>query len=759
MKRFSTRVLSFVIVLAMAVSMLAGFASAAAVEWPGTPTGYKSASDVRYVNYSGYIANWGARGENCTFLPSYAQNYYTGSYTYAALSANAGGTSQGNATSSALYSALKSMLKAKQTKETTYNGTRDLFCVTDCVNGNYNYISSFYSGMKLNGEWGTGWNREHTWPNSKGNDNQDNDIMMLRPTSNEENSDRGNDAYGESSGYYDPNKESSGALNLRGDCARIVLYCYVRWENQSYMWGKSGVMEDLDVLLKWMEEDPVDTWEMGRNDSVQSITGVRNVFIDYPELAWQLFGRDVPDGYVTPSGSMGGSETCNHVWNAGSVTTAASCTQPGVMTYTCTLCGRTKTESIPAAGHNFVGGVCTVCGASQGAVYALANTLNTGDEVILYNAGNSKAVPATMKGSYYLDSVDIAAVNGVISNPDASIVWKVTKNSDGTYTFKNGSDTLSINWDTSSSKTSLSLDGLNPKIAADVCSAANNSFYLRSATQTGKYGNIYLEWYANYTEFSAYDTTTARLTEKDFGFQFYVKGGSIAPTEPTTAPTEPTTAPTEPTTAPIEPTTAPSGDYVAIYYPKDSKVMTTESYLYNNKKTEMVAADATLSGGKLTTSATNVALFRMTTANGVTTFKTADGKYLEADGTNVQLVSAENDNTKFILEPNGSDYFIKCATATYNNNPQYIEVYSGYFTVYSKSATADASIYTFNFYPLGGGTAPTEPTTAPTEPTAAPTEPTTAPVEPTEAPDGSFVLSSSIKNGDQVVIYNPGHGM
>ena len=66
---------------------------------------------------------------------------------------------------------------------------------------------------------------------------------MLRPTATSENSSRSNTAYGESGSYYDPNDESSGTYNLRGDCARIVLYVYVRWGNTSYMWGTSGVME------------------------------------------------------------------------------------------------------------------------------------------------------------------------------------------------------------------------------------------------------------------------------------------------------------------------------------------------------------------------------------------------------------------------------------------------------------------------------------------------------------------------------------
>lgn len=62
------------------------------------------------------------------------------------------------------------------------------------------------------------------------------------------------------------------------------------------------VIESLDTLLEWMQEDPVDTWEMSRNDCVQQVQGNRNVFIDYPEFAWLLFGRELPADYDTPSG-------------------------------------------------------------------------------------------------------------------------------------------------------------------------------------------------------------------------------------------------------------------------------------------------------------------------------------------------------------------------------------------------------------------------------------------------------------------------
>ncbi|MBE5888376.1 MAG: hypothetical protein E7283_06005 [Lachnospiraceae bacterium] len=337
-----------------------------------TATGYTSASDVKYQYHEGkYISNWGARGEVATFLSPNAEKFYTGSYTYDVLSDKQGGTSQSSAPSSALYKALQSMMKAEHSHQTSYGETRYQYRYTDCVSNNTSNISSFYSGKVLSGTWDSGstWNREHTWPNSKGlGGNDENDIMMLRPTWVQENSSRGNTAYGEGGSYYDPGE------SVRGDCARIVLYVYVRWGNTSKMWGTGGVMENMDVLLKWMEEDPVDTWEMGRNDAVESITGTRNVFVDYPEYAWLLFGEEIPEDMTTPSGiAKSGDDGNNDSGNGGNTGNdnpsnpackhtntrlghekAATCTKEG---YTgdleCEDCGAVVKAGtkIPATGH------------------------------------------------------------------------------------------------------------------------------------------------------------------------------------------------------------------------------------------------------------------------------------------------------------------------------------------------------------------------------------------------------------------------
>ncbi len=201
------------------------------------------------------------------------------------------------------------------------------------------------------------------------------------------------------------------------------------------------------------------------------------------------------------------------------------------------------------------------------------------------------------------------------------------------------------------------------------------------------------------------------------------------------------------------------GDTVVIYYPKASKVMTGEDYLYNNKKHELVAADATLTDNVLAVPDEAVRLM-VSVADGKYTFATADGKYLEADGTNVQLVSAQSANTLFQLETAaaGTDnYYIKCDSATYNGSAQYIEYYGGYFTVYSLN-TSNTPIFTFQFF-SEDGEGPTPETTytvtlnpgdAEGEPQTIEdvTSPYTLPDCPFEAPEGCVFDGWQADNGD-----------
>ena len=64
-------------------------------------------------------------------------------------------------------------------------------------------------------------------------------------------------------------------------------------------------------------------------------------------------------------------QALGHSWDAGKITKAATCTETGVKTYTCTRCQKTKTEEIKATGHKevkdaAVAATCEKAGKSEG---------------------------------------------------------------------------------------------------------------------------------------------------------------------------------------------------------------------------------------------------------------------------------------------------------------------------------------------------------------------------------------------------------
>ena len=173
--------------------------------------------------------------------------------------------------------------------------------------------------------------------------------------------------------------------------------------------------------------------------------------------------------------------------------------------------------------------------------YVKADTIATGDQVVIYNAGNGYAVAGEMLGSYYLKpAAATVAENALTADSFDKLVWTVTKNEDGTYSFKQGTDTT-LTMGTNNGKFNLNLTGDGAvKWDVETCNAENASYYMSGNGLTGQYGKVYMEYYAKYTEFSAYCTSTDRLKEKDFGMTFYKLtkeknfiGGLVPPPTPT----------------------------------------------------------------------------------------------------------------------------------------------------------------------------------------------------------------------------------
>ena len=322
-----------------------------------------------------------------------ADAYYNGSNEYDVLSEKS---------SSEIKSALASLMKSTHTYTSSYNDCHYKADRTDCENEDQR-VSLIYTGYSATMSQWNGWNREHVWPQSLGGGNTTGggaDLHHIRPSDAGVNSSRGNKKYGNSNGgtaKYGSNP-ATGVLgghynstyfepldNVKGDVARIVLYVWVRWGSS---WGADSVTEvfqSVDVLLAWCELDPVDTWELGRNEVVQDIQGNRNVFIDYPEYAWLIFDREVPTDMTTPSGEASGGS--GHHWNSGTITTNATCATAGVKTYTCTDsgCGETKTETIAALGHSYNSGSVTTnatCTATGVKTFTCTRCGNTKTEAI-----------------------------------------------------------------------------------------------------------------------------------------------------------------------------------------------------------------------------------------------------------------------------------------------------------------------------------------------------------------------------------------
>lgn len=183
--------------------------------------------------------------------------------------------------------------------------------------------------------------------------------------------------------------------------------------------------------------------------------------------------------------------------------------------------------------------------------YVKADTIATGDQVVIYNAGNGYAVAGEMLGSYYLKpAAATVAENALTADSFDKLVWTVTKNEDGTYSFKQGTDTT-LTMGTNNGKFNLNLTGDGAvKWDVETCNAENASYYMSGNGLTGQYGKVYMEYYAKYTEFSAYCTSTDRLTEKDFGMTFYKLtreknfiGGLVPPPTPTQKVATPTASP------------------------------------------------------------------------------------------------------------------------------------------------------------------------------------------------------------------------
>jgi hypothetical protein len=166
------------------------------------------------------------------------------------------------------------------------------------------------------------WNREHTFPRSRGgfnsieadeeingidvfwNTNADSlrhgnsDAHALRAVDGPENSSRGNQFYGE---YNGPTGTLGG---FKGDVARSIFYMAVRFNGlevvNGFPEGIAGQFGDLATLLDWHRNDPPDDFEMNRNNVVYQWQFNRNPFIDQPDMIEYIWGNMIGQTWQQP---------------------------------------------------------------------------------------------------------------------------------------------------------------------------------------------------------------------------------------------------------------------------------------------------------------------------------------------------------------------------------------------------------------------------------------------------------------------------
>lgn len=220
----------------------------------------------------------------------------------------------------------------RQTSKISYaNYTKTMiadFCYRDTANGQ-RVISCVYSGDQYsftNFSWYTvgTFSREHTYCHSwmptynSTSGPEYSDQHHLFPTEQAHaNGPRSNHPLGIVTAIYSTyylaklGNNANGKLvyepqdKHKGNTARALLYMAVRYHglngkdwsfnqlNKNTLVALNEDSQSVALLLRWHAEDPVDSYEVARNDYIYSIQGNRNPFIDHPEYIEKINFHDI----------------------------------------------------------------------------------------------------------------------------------------------------------------------------------------------------------------------------------------------------------------------------------------------------------------------------------------------------------------------------------------------------------------------------------------------------------------------------------
>ena len=238
-----------------------------------------------------------------------------------------------------LRSALHNIIKVGHT-QLTYSQVWNALQYTDEDPDNSANVLLLYSGRSADkndrdGQPGfdnDSWNREHVWAKSYGFPDENQfaytDIHHLRPADKTINSARSNKAFdnggtaqGEAPDTYTDSDSWEPRDSVKGDVARMLFYMDIRYEgtdgntpdlalvdNTAMVSGDANIGK-LCTLVAWNQQDPVDNFEMRRNNRIHERQGNRNPFIDNPAWINNLWGTLCPETQTSSSASSEASSS------------------------------------------------------------------------------------------------------------------------------------------------------------------------------------------------------------------------------------------------------------------------------------------------------------------------------------------------------------------------------------------------------------------------------------------------------------------
>ena len=155
-------------------------------------------------------------------------------------------------------------------------------------------------------------------------------------------------------GYYIMAKHSGKLFDMAQDTLQIAI-----WDSNDYQHlpQEFEIIKLTDHTWKWIVDKSATCTANGIKHQYCSVCGKTqnvNTVINatgHKYGTWQALNAEMHKRVCANDSSH--IETANHSWNAGVVTTAATCTANGVKTYTCSVCNGTTTETISATGHSY----------------------------------------------------------------------------------------------------------------------------------------------------------------------------------------------------------------------------------------------------------------------------------------------------------------------------------------------------------------------------------------------------------------------